>query len=180
MRLRWRRRVMRRRRRRIVRCGRRPCLIQRALVIGLGRRIRYARPLVQGLRQSLGNALRRCHNRSPLRLRWPSVLGLRLRRPSVLGLHAARRIVARQVGAIDGRSWAGSRKRATQNRARSRCCAPGTGKSLLANIYTANWGDGTPIKIQRLLMIRSGHGSVVEGPWALGNWSTIDHNQTPR
>jgi hypothetical protein len=159
---------MRRRGRRIVRCGGRPCLINRALVIGLGRRIPYAGPLVHGLRQSLSNALRRCH-----------ALPLRLRRPGVLVLHAPRGIVARQVRAINGRPRACSRKRAAQNRARPRRRAPGSDKSLRANVDSTNGRDGAPIKVERLLMIRPGHGSVVEGPWAFSYRSTIDGHQAP-
>jgi hypothetical protein len=161
---------MRRRRRRIVGCGRRTRLVEGALVIRLSRRVGNVRPgVVEPLRRARRNALRRCHD-----------LPLRLRRPGVLGLHAARGIVARQVRAVDGRPRADCGKCSAQSSARSGRRTPGADKSLRANVGSTNGRDGAPIKVERLLMIGSGHGSMVECPRALGSRSTIHDHQPAR
>jgi hypothetical protein len=69
------------------------------------------------------------------------------------------------------------REGAAQDCARSGRCAPGPGESLWANVYSANRRDRAAIETQRLLMIRSRHGSVVERPRPFGNGSTIYHHQ---
>jgi hypothetical protein len=158
---------MRRRRRRIVRRRHRTSLVDRALVIRLRRRIGHVRPRSHPLRRSLDGALGWAQ-------RWAH------RWSHILGPHGSRRIVARQVRATGSRPLARPREAAAQNCARSRRCTPGCRESLWANVGPANRRDGAPIPIQRFLVIRSWHCSVVERPRALGNRSTIYYHQPSR
>ena len=90
-----RRRVMRRRRGRIVRCRRLPGHVRRSLVVRLRRRIPYARSFVHSLNRSSKRAF-----------------------------NSTRRIAAPNVRATGAHPLPTSGKRAAQNSARSRRCAP--------------------------------------------------------
>jgi hypothetical protein len=175
---------MRRWRRRIVCCRRRTCLVVRALVIRLRRRIGYirVRALVIRLRRRIGYIRPRVH---PLRRSLDRTLGRGQRRAHrrsyILSAHWARRIdTTRQVCVPGTRPLCRSRESAAQNCARSRRCAPDSGKCLRANVGPANRRNVASIPIQRLLMIRSRYCPVVERPRALGNRSTIDYHQPTR
>ena len=144
---RW-RRVMRRWRGRIVRCRRLPGHVRRSLVVGLHRRIAYARSFVQSL------------NRSSKRVFNPT-----------------RRIAAPNVRATGAHPLPTPGKRAAQNCARSRRCAPGRGKCLRTNVDSVHRCNRAPIKIQCRLMIWSWRGAATERPRTLGNRPTIHRHQ---
>lgn len=153
--------------RRIVGRRRRTCLVVRALVIRLRWRIGHVRPRIHSLRRSLDRTLGRAQRRAH-------------RRSYILGPHGSRRIVARRVGAPRTRPLARSREAAAQDCTRSGRGAPSRGEGLWANVHPAHRRDRAPIEVQRLLVIRSWHCSVVERPRALGNRSTIYHHQPSR
>jgi hypothetical protein len=133
----------------------------------------WSRPLGHALRRLLVDGLRRPLLGHTLR----RLLVDSLRRSAILALHRARWIGAPHVRAVGIYPLSSPGRGAAQKRARSRRGASCTSKCLRTNVDSVDRYYRTSIEVHRLQMIWPGRNSVLEGPWTLGHWSTIDCHQ---